>query len=259
MLNRLGVSICAAMLLLALGPACAAQSNPFNGSWKEEPSTFQYTGETYTVTVDAQGYIVTRGGKAEPKVVCDGKPQKRSNGTMLTCSKTSDGYALRGSKDGKVAEKAQISLSADGKVVTRKFEIYPSEGAPFTETLISRRISGGPGLAGEWRETKFSSSQDNGILSINIHGGSVDFKETDSPKPITCKLDGTETKDALGGTMSVKLADSHTLKVTYKDETGKVRRQNTFVLSADGKKVTETDITPAPSPSKLTVAFHKMT
>lgn len=259
MLKRLGVSICAAMFLFALGRPSAAQSNPFNGSWKEEPSTFQYTGPTYSVATDAQGYTITRGGKAQPKVVCDGKPQKRPEGEMLTCTKSSNGYALSETKNGKVTDKAQISLSADGRSVTRKFEIYPPDGAPFTMTMISKRISGGPGLAGEWKEVKFASSEDNGILSIDIHSGSVAFKETDSPKPITCKLDGSPTKDVMGGSMSVRLADAHTLKVTYKDETGKVRRENTFVLSADGKKITETDITPAPSPSKMTVAFHKMT
>jgi hypothetical protein len=259
MLKRLGVSIFAAMFLFALGRTSAAQSNPFNGSWKEEPSTFQYTGPTYSMAVDGQGYTVTQDGKPQPKVVCDGKPQKRPDGEMLTCTKTSSGYALSATKDGKPVEKAQISLSADGKSATRKFEIHPPDGAPFTMTLISRRISGGPGLAGEWREVKFSSSQDNGILSININGGSVAFKETDSLKPITCKLDGSATKDGMGGSMSMRLADSHTLKVTYKDEKGKVRRENTFVLSADGKKITETDVTPAPSPSKMSVAFHKMT
>lgn len=259
MLKRLGVSLCAAMFLFALGRKSAAQSNPFNGSWKEEPSTFQFTGPTYSVATDAQGYTITREGKAQPKTVCDGRPQKRPDGEMLTCTKSSSGYALSATKDGKPVEKAQISLSADGKTATRKFEIHPSDGAPYTMTFISKRVSGGPGLAGVWRETKFTSSQDNGILSINVNGGSVAFKETDSLKPITCKLDGTPTKDGMGGSMSVKLADSHTLKVTYKDEKGKLRRENTFVLSADGKKITETDLTPAPSQSKMSVAFHKMT
>lgn len=258
-MKRFGVSVFSAMFVLALSPMGVAQSSPFNGSWKEEPSTLQYTGPTSSMAVDAQGYTVTRGGKAQPKTVCDGKPQKRPNGEMLTCTKTSSGYTLSGSKDGKPTEKAQITLAADGQTVTRKFEIHPPDGAPFTMTFISKRISGGPGLAGVWRETKFTSSQDSGVLSINVNGGSVAFKETDSPKPITCKLDGSETKDAMGGSMSVRLADSHTLKVTYKDETGKVRRENTFVLSADGKKITETDVTPAPSPSKMSVAFHKMT
>lgn len=259
MLKRFGIGVCAAMCLLALGRTTAAQSNPFNGSWKEEPSTLHFTGATFSAAVDAQGYTITRGGKAMPKVVCDGKPQKRPEGTMLTCTKLSNGYALSESKDGKVTDKVHISLSADGQAATRKIEIYPSHGAPFSITMTSKQISGGPGLAGEWKESNFTSSQDNGILSIDIRGGSVAFKETDSLKPITCKLDGTETKDGMGGSMSVRLADSHTLKVTYKDETGKVRRQNTFVLSADGKKITETDITPAPSTSKMTLAFHKMT
>lgn len=258
MLKRLGVSVCAVMFLFALGRTGVAQSNSFSGSWKAEPSTFKYTGATYSVAVDAQGYTMTRGGKAMPKVVCDGKPQKRPEGVMLTCIKESNGLALSESKDGKVTEKAHISLSADGRDTTRKFEIFPTNGAPFTITDVSRRVSGGPGLAGEWRQVKFASSQDNGILSINVHGGTVDFKETDGPKPITCKLDGTETKLPGGGTMSVRLADAHMLKVTYKDETGKVRRENTFALSADGKKITETDITPAPSPSKMSVNFHKL-
>jgi hypothetical protein len=55
----------------------------------------------------------------------------------------------------------------------------------------------------------------------------------------------------------VKLADPHTLKVTYKDEDGKVRRENSFVLSDDGASITETDVTPAPSPSTMSVVLRK--
>jgi len=36
------------------------------------------------------------------------------------------------------------------------------------------------------------------VLSIAVNGDTVDFKETDSPKPIACKLDGTETKFPVG-------------------------------------------------------------
>jgi hypothetical protein len=57
--------------------------------------------------------------------------------------------------------------------------------------------------------------------------------------------------------MSVKLADPHTLKVTYKGDDGKVRRENTFVLSPDGHSITETDVTPAPAPSTMSLVFHK--
>jgi len=133
-------------------------------------------------------------------------------------------------KNGKPTQKTTISISDDGKTRTSQSEVFPADGEPFSMTMISERVSGGAGLAGEWREVQFSSSQVNGVLSIAVKGDTVDFKETDSSKPITCKLDGTEAKFPDGGTMSVKLADPHTLKVTYKDDDGKVRRQNTFRL-----------------------------
>ena len=88
-----------------------------------------------------------------------------------------------------------------------------------------------------------------------MHGDSVDFKETDNDKPITVKLDGTATMMGTRG-MAVKLADPHTLKVTYSNN-GEVQRENTFVLSDDGKTIKETDVTPAPSPSTMTVMFNK--
>ncbi len=258
MMKRLFVSVCAVMCFLALSRTCMAQSNPWTGSWKVDQSSLKYEGATFSVATDADGFTVTRGGQAQPKVVCDGTEQKSTNGTTLTCTKSADGYAIAASKAGKPTRKTTISISDDGKTRTSKSEIFPADGEPFTMTMISERVSGGPGMAGEWREVKFSSSQDNGVLSITVNGDTVDFKETDSPKPITCKLDGTETKFPGGGSMSVKLADPHTLKVTYKDEDGKVRRENTFALGEDGKTITETDVTPAPSPSTMSVVLHKI-
>jgi hypothetical protein len=256
MIKRL--SVCALMCMLAASRPGVSQSNPWNGSWKIEPSTLKYAGPTFSVATDADGFTTTRDGKAQPKVVCDGKPQKTPDAMMVTCTKSATGYAIAGSKNGKPQFKTAISVSGDGKMRTAKTEVYPSDSAPFTRTTTSVRVSGGPGAAGVWKEVAFSSSDDKGILTIAVKGDSVDFKETDSPKPITCKLDGTDTKFPDGGTMSVKLADPHTLHVTYKGDDGKVRRANTFALSADGKSITETDITPAPSVSKMTVVLHKM-
>jgi hypothetical protein len=215
-------------------------------------------GATFSVATDADGYTVTRGGQALPKVVCDGTAHQSTDGTAVTCTKSADGYAITASKDDKPIRKATISISGDGKTRTVKSEIFPADGELYTMTTISRRVSGGPGPAGEWKEVTFSSSQDSGVLSIAVNGDTVDFKETDSPKPIACKLDGTETKFPDGGSMSVKLADPHTLKVTYKGGDGKVRRENTFALSGDGTTITETDVTPAPSPSTMSVVLHKM-
>lgn len=257
-MKRLCKSVFLLCCLVALAQAGMAQDNRWDGSWKADASSLKYSGPTFSVKTDAEGYTVTRGGVAGPKTVCDGKAHTTPNGAV-TCTKTQTGYIVSISENGKLTLKASASLSADGKTRTVKSERFPSHDRPFTVTTISKRVSGGPGMAGMWQEVKFIESQDTGILSIKVTGDSVAFKETDNDKPVVCKLDGTPTKVRDGGaTMSVKKVDSQTLKVTYSDKDGKVRRENTFVLSQDGKSITETDVTPAPSPSKMTMMLHKL-
>jgi hypothetical protein len=259
-MKRYGISVCALASFVALSLPCIAQDNtqgnPWNGSWKIDRSTLKYDGPTASIATDADGYTVTRGGKASPKVTCDGKPNAPVNGTVTTCTKDGTGYALENTRDGKTTSKVKIEISPDGNKMTRTVDITPPDGSsPYTMTLLSKKVSGGNGAPTVWKETSFTESQDTGVLTIQVNGDSVDFKETDNDKPLTCKLDGTPTKFGRG-TISVKQDGPRTLKVTYSQD-GKVGRENTFVLSPDGKTVKETDITPAPSPSKMSVAFHK--
>jgi len=255
MMKRFCVSFFSLVCLVALNQSCVAQANPWDGSWKADPSSLKYSGPTFSVATDADGFTTTRGGTANPKVVCDGKPQTTPDG-MSTCKQAGMRYTIEVTKDGKKVRTVTISVSADGKTRTSKNEIFPTDDKPFTTTVTSERVSGGPGMAGVWKEVKVVESQDTGILAIKVTGDSVSFKETDRDKPVICKLDGTETKVGDLGSMSVKLADSQTLKVTYSSN-GKVRRENTFVLSADGKMITETDVTPDPSPSTMVLMLHK--
>lgn len=251
--------VCALSCFGALSLPCMAQSSAWNGSWKSEPSTLRYTGPTFSVSADATGYTETQEGHAEPKTLCDGKPHKDSGGDMTTCTKQGSGYLLESSRNGKHVSTAHITLSADGKTMIRKAEIFPPDGSPsFSVTVVARRISGGPGVSGTWKATRFDDTGGNGVLTIHVHGNEVDFKETDGDKPITCKLDGTPTKfGGMGRTMTVKLADPHTLKVTYRGADGKVQRENTFVLSADGRTIRETDVTPAPAASTMSLVLRK--
>ena len=256
MMKPIGMSVFALASLVALAIPCAAQDNPWNGSWKIDRSTLKYDGPTVSIATDADGYTVTRGGKAMPKVTCDGKPNAPVNGTVTTCTKDGTGYALENTRDGKTVSKAKVEISADGNNSTRTIDVMPPDGDPYTITLVSRKVSGGNGAPTVWKETSFTESQDTGVLSIAVNGDSVDFKETDNNKPITLKLDGTPVKFGRG-TISIKQDGPRTLKVTYSDSDGKVGRENTFVLSPNGKMVTETDVTPAPSASTMSVKFHK--
>ena len=52
------------------------------------------------------------------------------------------------------------------------------------------------------------------------------------------------------------MSDARTLKVTYSGN-GTMQRENTFVLSSNGKTIKETDVTPAPMASTMSVMFKK--
>jgi hypothetical protein len=260
MMKRYGMSVCALVSFVALTLPCVAQdnpqNNPWNGSWKIDHSTMKFDGATFSVTTDADGYTITREGKADPKVVCNGQPNAPANGMVTTCTKTPTGYDLVRTRDGKPASTVKIEQSPDSNTVTQTVNVTPPDGSPFTITTTSKKLSGGNGAPVVWKQTAFTESQDTGVLSIAVNGDSVDFKETDNDKPLTLKLDGTPEKFGRG-TVSIKQDGPRTLKVTYSGPDGNVGRENTFVLSEDGKTVTETDVTPAPAQSNMSVQFHK--
>jgi hypothetical protein len=255
-MKQYGMSLCALASFAALSLPCIAQDNPWNGSWKVDRSSLKYEGPTVSIATDADGYTVTLSGKARPKIVCDGKPNAPVDGMVTTCNKAGTGYELENTRDGKTTSKTKVELSADGKTLTRTINVMPPDASPYTITTTSKKVSGGDGMSGTWKETAFTESQDTGVLTIQVNGDSVEFKETDYDKPITVKLDGTPVQFGRG-TVSVKQVGPRTLKVTYSDANGKVGRENTFVLSPNGKTIHETDITPAPQPSKMSVMFNK--
>jgi hypothetical protein len=258
-MKKYGTGLCALVAFAALTLPCIAQdNNPWNGSWKLDRSSLKYDGPTFTVAKDADGYTITRGGKTEPKVICNGQPNAPVNGVVTTCTKTPNGYDLVRTRDGKPTSTSKIEGSPDGNTVTQTVNITPPDGSPYTMTFTSKKVSSSGDANGDpvtWKEVSFTESQDTGILTIQVHGDSIDFKETDNDKPITCKLDGTPTTMGTRS-MSVKQPDPHTLKVTYSNN-GHVERENTFVLSADGQSIQETDVTPAPTESTMTVTLHK--
>jgi hypothetical protein len=179
-------------------------------------------------------------------------------GTVTTCTKVAKGYSLTTTRDGKPTSVVTMLVSPTGKKLTRSAHYMPAGEEPYTMSFTYDRVGSGMGVAGDWREAGFSESQDKGILNITVTGDSVAFQETDSPKPMVCKLDGTPTVTQGTSSMSVTLVDPHTMKVRYMNKDKAVVRENTFALSLDGKMISETDFTAEPTPSAQTQLLHKM-
>ncbi len=254
-MKHLVVSLCASLCVLTLSQPCLAQANPWDGAWKIDASTMKYDGPTVSIASDAEGYTVTREGVAGPRIICDAKPHDTPTASV-TCVKTGSGYKVDYAKDGKTLTKVTMTSAADGKTAVRTVERFPEDSKPYTITTYADLVSGGDGAPNVWHETKFTESNDTGILNIKVTGDTISFQETDSDQPFVCKLDGTPLNTGGDRTISVKAVGAHTLKVVYA-AAGKMGRENTFILSPDGKSISETDLTPSPSSSKMSVMFTK--
>ena len=63
-----------------------------------------------------------------------------------------------------VLNKSHRTLSADGKKLTMSFTQYKPDGTTSSETDVYERVSGGPGLAGVWRDVQANAASQ--MLSI---------------------------------------------------------------------------------------------
>ena len=150
----------------------------------------KYDGPVFSIKTDADGLVTTRYGKASPKLVCDGKPHAGTNGEMETCEKAASGYHVEYTKDGKPVAKTDLTLMDGGKMSKRVLEVYPP-GAPSYQVITdAKRESAGSGWDGTWKVVTFKEPSDQGVLSIDVHGDMVAFKETDNDKPIDASWTG---------------------------------------------------------------------
>ncbi len=253
-MKRSHIKLGALLWLAVLNLCCAAQTNPLNGSWKADPSTKKFDGPNFSMATDANSYTLTAPGRQPDKTVCDGQPKTDPNGATVTCRKSESGYNIETAKP---ESKTTISLSPDGKTLSWRAEYAGVDGKPSSLSQTSTRVSGGPGIDGVWHPTAIEESGDTGIVTIAIDADTVLFKESDAEKPTSFKLDGSEVKQPYNQTASVQLVNPHTFKVTYRDKDG-VTQENTFVLSEDGKTLTENDVRPGPNRSTLSVTYHKL-
>src|SRR6185437_9782231 len=135
------MAVCASACPVFFSLSGVARANQWNGSWKIDPATLKYDGPTMSLATDATGYVVTRQGKAGPKTICDGTPHKDStDGAMVTCSKAGSGYVVDVSNNGKRPNKGPTTPPADGRMMTRRNEVFPADGSsPFTITTVAKR------------------------------------------------------------------------------------------------------------------------
>jgi hypothetical protein len=234
----------AGLLLLLLMPVLAMGQNPFDGTWKADPSTFQFPSKP-DVYLLHDGMYECKTCVPPVKIKADGTDQKVTgdpySDTMSVNVIDEHNVESTSKKDGKVVGTAKNLISSDGKTLTVNWTDsgQPSGGTQSGSYTAKRVAQGPPGahlLSGSWRGEKSEQSDASLTWSFKVNGDELTMTSA-TGQSYTAKLDGTDVpfKGDPGVTsVSVKMIGKNTLEETRKRD-GKAIAIYKMTVSADGK------------------------
>jgi hypothetical protein len=224
----------------------AFAQSPFDGTWVSDIGAAPYSKKAHTYALSKGMYTCST---CVPKinVKADGQDQAVSGSNYFNTEsiREVDANTIEevDKKDGKTMYKDTMTVSADGKTLTDKFE-DDSEEKPVTGEMTLSRISKGPAashaISGSWRTEKMTNISSNGI-TVTLQSTPNGLKTSDNNgQSYDVKFDGKDypIQGDPGNTMiSLKKVDANTLDETDK-RNGKVVYTAHITVSADGKQIT---------------------
>jgi hypothetical protein len=222
----------------------AAQDLPYAGKWKMNPAKSDFGQTTTTYEQLPSGEMQATAVGQMYKFRIDGKDYPALFGsdaawTSLGPTSWQTVWKLKG----KVLSTDTLTLSADGKTLTVHTKGTKPNGEPIDDTVVSERVSGGPGLAGKWKTRNVKSSSPSVVEFAASGTDGLSFKIVDMELSCDAKLDGKDhpcSGPTLGPGWTVAFAKQgeRALDMTIKNN-GKVLFKNAYTVSADGKTLTE--------------------
>jgi hypothetical protein len=251
---------------LALGAALcfggAALASPFDGTWKLDPARSKLTGDTFTFAKAAKGFHYSNGSTIAYDFAVDGKDYPTfSDRTVAWTAAGPNAWDAVTKVHGAVVSKAHRTLSADGKTLAASYTEYRPNGEVVHESDVFTRVSGGPGLAGEWKDTATKSTADTMKISTAAAGhyeiNFPAFKETmagttdGAPVPISGPTVPPGAQVAYKAASPARWTYAITLK-------GKTYVEGALSVSPDGKTLTRTVWVPGKEAEKAVEVYSKL-
>jgi len=234
------------LALLLFVPSFLFAQSPFDGTWVSDVGAAQFSKKPHTYVLE-KGMFTCSTCVPKVSVKADGQDHSVAGSNYFNTVAIHEVDANTteevDKKDGKIMYKDTMTVSADGKDLSDKFE-DDSEDKPVTGELILSRISKGPAgshaISGSWRTEKMANMSSNG-LSVTLQSTPNGMKMSDNNgQSYDVKFDGKDypIQGDPGQTMvSLKKVDANTLEETDK-RNGKVVYTAHITVSADGKKMT---------------------
>jgi hypothetical protein len=234
------------LTLLLFMPAMLFAQSSFDGTWVSDVGAAQFSKKPHAYVLN-KGMYTCSTCVPTIDVKADGEDHAVSGSNYFNTVAIHEVDANTteevDKKDGKVMYKDTMTVGADGKTLTDKWE-DDTENTPVTGEVILSRISQGPpgshAISGSWRTEKMVSVSSNG-LSVTLQSTPDGLKMSDNNgASYDAKFDGKDypIKGDPGNTMvSLKKVNDHTIDETDK-RNGKVVFTAHITVSADGKKMT---------------------
>jgi hypothetical protein len=141
-----------AVFAIAAVVAVAAADPPYVGKWKMNPAKSDFGETTVTYEQLPSGEMQVTQAGVSYKFKLDGKEYPATFGSTAAWKTLSaNSWEATFKLNGNVLTTDTLTLSADGKSLTVNSKGKKPNGEMLDDTVVSERVSGGPGLAGNGR------------------------------------------------------------------------------------------------------------
>ena len=229
---------------VCLSSALAAD-DAFVGKWKMNPAKSQLGGQQYKVEEAGEGKYRFVNGDDVETYGTDGKdyPTKAGNTVAITPA-GSNTWKFSRKRDGKVYSTGTWTLSDDGQMITTSNDNTRPDDSTFRTEAKRKRIAGASGFVGTWESVEVKVGEPTPFEVEKWKGDGYSLINPAFQGRVDFKLDGKEytgkgPRVPAGATMSGKRVDDRTMELTFKLK-GKKRSTERWVVSADGKTLTQT-------------------
>lgn len=260
-MNKFVLFTLATVLAAGFAAPCSAATPNWNGTWKRDQAKSHMASGTVNITQTGPKSFHLTNGTINENATCDGKPHPALAGRDLTCKELPGGaYEMTTLLHGKVLSRSHVTFSKNGKEQYTTTTQYLPNGKTATSHSTQIRLSGTNGLAGEWRQTQYTTTSP-GIMIISVSGNTIHFHNPAEKGTLTAKLDGTPAAPKGPNaprdlTVAVKKISPRELHETVRLN-GKIVSQETDTLSPNGKTLTEVSWNPAQPNQKETEVYRK--
>jgi hypothetical protein len=255
-------SLLAWILLAASAGTALAADTPFAGTWKLNVEKSKLTGDTFSYTATATGFQYSNGSTTKFDFAIDGKDYPATAGRTVSWTKSGDNTWDSVYKDthGTVVSKVHRVLAPDGKTMTVTSTLFRADGTTSEDTIVRERVSGGPGLAGTWKEVKVTTTPDTEIISVPS-AGQIKYEFPKDRQFVEGLVDGSPSRlqgprVPEGTTVAFKQRAPNELGWSYAVK-GTVMQEGVDTVSSDGKSLTSVNWAPGKQSEKTVQVYDK--